>query len=473
MTLFKTLQVLTEAGLHSVPFVTPEGTELLKSFLGMSPRAWYLVVKHMVETSSALLWMRVKGEAVTSEVLVAKLLQMPKELNDESSEDTELVPEIVRVEEALGKVYLPVYAYFYHPEMNTEKIPANEDVNSGLWVWSGEEPHSSKDLVVLYYIHGGGYCFFDGVTSHLELVANMVEVMQEKLRSDGLRDAAVVAYILSYDTAPEKILPTQLQEVVKGYEFLLSQKRFPIKSDHIVVGGDSAGAALSLGFLKCLAEHDFCGDLPRPACCLAMEPCVDMSYVAARKPCDISRDILSNGMIWYCVSVLYGRPSHPGERLDTVDRPLESDDYVQKAGRFGDEEWARVRALAPDGKMEEHPLFSVARGKLDPSAFGNVPILLQIGATEALRGGVDAFATKAREAVCYEVYDRMIHVFPMFSSVIPLGQIAINRWADFVSKAIEGEKMPVGQAFAIFEDTVEPLHKQDVHPEKAAMAQAA
>mmetsp|Transcript_14139 Transcript_14139/g.13952 ORF Transcript_14139/g.13952 Transcript_14139/m.13952 type:complete len:86 (-) Transcript_14139:21-278(-) len=82
-------------------------------------------------------------------------------------------------------------------------------------------------------------------------------------------------------------------------------------------------------------------------------------------------------------------------------------------------------------------------------------------------------ATKAREAVCYEVYDRMIHVFPMFSSVIPLGQIAINRWADFVSKAIEGEKMPVGQAFAIFEDTVEPLHKQDVHPEKAAMAQAA
>lgn len=65
--------------------------------------------------------MRVKGEAVTSEVLVAKLLQMPKEvnlllinrwlhfprcfqLNDESSDDTELVPEIVRVEEALGKV---------------------------------------------------------------------------------------------------------------------------------------------------------------------------------------------------------------------------------------------------------------------------------------------------------------------------------------------------------------------------------
>ncbi|KAF4656071.1 hypothetical protein FOZ61_007219 [Perkinsus olseni] len=473
MTFFKTIEVLTQAVLDSVPFVTPEGTELMKSLLGVSLRSWYLMAKHMIEATFTLVWMLVKGEAVTGEVLVATVLQMPKEFNDESSDDSELVSEVVRVEEALCKAYLPVYAYFCHPHMRTEKIPATKEVNSGLWVWSSEEPIRSEDVVVLYYIHGGGYCFFDGVTSHLELVTNMVETMQAKLRSDGWKDATVVAYILSYDTAPKKILPTQLQEVVKGYKFLLSQDRFPVKSDHVVVGGDSAGASLSLGFLKCLAENDFCENLPRPACCLALEPCVDMAPAVARKSLDISHDILSNGMIWHCVSVLYGRPSHPGERMDTVNHPLESDSYVQKAGKFDDKEWVRVREMAPDHRMEKHPLFSVAYGKVDPQAFGNVPILLQVGGAEALRDDIDKFATEAQKGVCYEVYDRMIHVFPMFSSVIPLGQTAINRWADFVSKAIRGEKLPIGKAYAISRDRVETLDGNEMCQKEVAMAQAA
>ncbi|KAF4683475.1 hypothetical protein FOZ63_024540, partial [Perkinsus olseni] len=51
MTFFKTLEVLTQAVLDSVPFITPEGTELMKSLLGLSLRSWYLMAKHMVEAT--------------------------------------------------------------------------------------------------------------------------------------------------------------------------------------------------------------------------------------------------------------------------------------------------------------------------------------------------------------------------------------------------------------------------------------
>ncbi|KAF4658330.1 hypothetical protein FOL47_008016 [Perkinsus chesapeaki] len=465
---YKAFAVLLQAALRSIPFLTPQGTELIRSFWGVSLRAWYLMIKHLIEESIALLWMFVKREPVTGEVVVAKLLQMPKEFNDASSDDSELVPEIMRVGDALCKCYLPAYAYFRHPHMKTEEIPASDKLSSGLWVWSSDEAIKSKDVVVLYYIHGGGYCFFDGVTSHLELVTNMVETLQTRLRSDGWSNVVVVGYIINYDPAPEKILPTQLQEVVNGYEFLLSQNRFPVRSDRIVIGGDSAGGSLSLGLLKCLADNDFCHDLPRPACCLALDPCVDFSFAVARKGYDISHDILSNSMIWYCACVLYGRPSHPGERLDTMNHPLESDSYVQKAGSFNDKEWVRVREMAPDHRMEKHPLFSVAYGEVNPGAFGNVPILLQVGGSEALRGDIEHFAAgEAKKGLCYEVYDHMFHVFPMFSIVVPLGQTAITRWADFASKALEGEKLPLGKSYAISRDRVESFQ------ETAPMAQAA
>ncbi|EER09990.1 conserved hypothetical protein [Perkinsus marinus ATCC 50983] len=192
-------------------------------------------------------------------------------------------------------------------------------------------------------MHGGFLCFYDGVSTHRLFVARMVDVLQKRLREDGMDGVKVVALIVNYTLAPKAVLPTQLQEVVQGYKYILTQDRYPVEASHVVVSGDSSGGTLSLSLLKCLVCNYFAVDLPRPGCCVAMSPVVDMR------------------------------------------------------GRLG-------------------------RRSLD---------------------------------------------------VIPLGQIAINRWADFVSKAIEGEKMPVGQAFAIFEDSVEPLHKQDVHQETAAMAQAA
>ncbi|KAF4658331.1 hypothetical protein FOL47_008017 [Perkinsus chesapeaki] len=441
----------------SIPFLTPEGTELFKAFWGVSFRAWYLMVKHLIGAVVQLCWMACTGKPIKPEDVITRLIQMPDEFNEESSYDGEYLPEVMRVVEALGKVLKPAVVRLRHPKVHTEMVPATKGCNRGIWVWSSEGPVDDKEHVVLYFIHGGGYCFFDGVTSHLELATNMMETLQKKLRSDGWENVAVVAYIIEYSLAPEKIFPTQLQEVVNGYKFLLSQTRFPVKSDRIVLGGDSAGGGIELGFLKCLAGNYFCKDLPSPSSCLALNPFVDFGYSVARKSYDTSHDLLSNIMLWYCACVLYGRPSHPGERLDTMNHPLESDSYVQKAGRFNDKEWVRVREMAPGHRMDKHPLFSVIDGDLNPEAFANVPILVQAGSVEALHGDISRFADKARHSVCFEVYQDMFHVFPVFSKFVPLGQIAVNRWANFASKALKGEKLPIGKSYAVSEKRVESL----------------
>ncbi|KAF4659420.1 hypothetical protein FOL46_006603 [Perkinsus olseni] len=424
---------------------------------GVSFRAWYLMTKHFIQAFTELARMAIAGETIKGEDVVTRLIQMPDEFNDKSSSDGDFLPEVMRMIEAVGNVWKPAMVRLSHPNLVTEPISATENVNKGLWVWSSESPVDPENVVVLYFVHGGGYCFFDGFTSHLGLAVNIIEAMQAKLRGEGWKDVVVVGYIIEYSLAPEKILPTPLEELVNGYKFLLTQKRFPVKSDRIAVAGDSAGGGLELGFLKCLGGNFFCKDLPRPACCLALDPFVDFAPSAARESYDISHDFLSNIMLWYCAPAVYGRPSHPGERLDTINRPLESDECIQKAGKFDDKEWVRVREMAPDHRMDKHPLFSVVYGDVSPEAFGNVPILVQAGSVEALYDDIARFADKARESVCFEVYENMFHVFPAAAGVIPLGRTAINRWADFASKALKGEKLPLGKAYAISTERVEAL----------------
>lgn len=224
-----------------------------------------------------------------------------------------------------------------------------------------------RQYVVLYYMHGGFLCFYDGVSTHRLFVARMVDVLQKRLREDGMDGVKVVALIVNYTLAPKAVLPTQLQEVVQGYKYILTQDRYPVEASHVVVSGDSSGGTLSLSLLKCLVCNYFAVDLPRPGCCVAMSPVVDMRGRLGRRSLDVGRDVVLNSAGWYAGScALYGRPSRPRERMNLQDRPAEDDEHLRRSGKFKDAEWKRVRQLSPSGKPEDvrNHAFASYRGVL-------------------------------------------------------------------------------------------------------------
>jgi acetyl esterase/lipase len=66
----------------------------------------------------------------------------------------------------------------------------------------------------------------------------------------GYKNPALFA--LEYTLVPDAVYPTQLQEVLNGYEYVLSIAR---DSSRICVAGDSAGATLILSFLLYISDH--------------------------------------------------------------------------------------------------------------------------------------------------------------------------------------------------------------------------
>lgn len=81
---------------------------------------------------------------------------------------------------------------------------------------------------------------------YMEFLLAWVDLLKES----GYRNPALFA--LEYTLVPDAVYPTQLQETLAGYEYVLS-----IARDHtrICVGGDSAGATLMLSFLLYMTDH--------------------------------------------------------------------------------------------------------------------------------------------------------------------------------------------------------------------------
>ncbi|KAF2257952.1 Arylacetamide deacetylase-like protein [Lojkania enalia] len=112
----------------------------------------------------------------------------------------------------------------------------------GIWIIHNQQEQPD---VIVYYCHGGGFsmgsCYF-----YMEFLLAWVSLLKDA----GFRNPALFA--LEYTLVPDAVYPTQLQETLAGYEYVLSIAQ---DSPRIVVGGDSAGATLILSFLLYITEH--------------------------------------------------------------------------------------------------------------------------------------------------------------------------------------------------------------------------
>src|SRR5262245_12431959 len=110
---------------------------------------------------------------------------------------------------------------------------------------------------VLMFFHGGGYCS-GSIRSHRRLV------------TEAGRAAAIRTLAVDYRLAPEHPFPAAYDDALTAWRFLRTQG---IPAAQIAIGGDSAGAGLTLGLIGRFRD----ADEELPACAWLISPWMDLT----------------------------------------------------------------------------------------------------------------------------------------------------------------------------------------------------
>lgn len=235
-------------------------------------------------------------------------------------------------------------------------------------------PKKSKSDKVLLFIHGGGYAT-GSIRTHRAL-ASQIAI-----------HARIKALSIDYKLAPEHKFPTQIEQCVSAYQFLLDEG---YKPENIAIGGESAGGGLTGGTLNYLKDYG----IPLPACAIFMSPWLDLTASG--------RSIISN--------------KHKDPMVPYKGIPLWAKNYA------GEENLTDPYAS---------PLF----GDLT----GLCPVYIQVGECEILLSDSTRYAEKAKNAgvdVTVEVWPDMFHAWQGFWMVMPEGKAAIAKLGAFLREKL-------------------------------------
>ena len=247
-------------------------------------------------------------------------------------------------------------------------IPVAQEKFRGSWFTVG----GTSSGITLLYLHGGGYSFYP------KAYTTFIWLITQAAKSRTLA--------LDYSLAPEYRYPTQLEEALHAYRWLLESGVAP---DRLVLGGDSAGGNLTLAVL--LAARDL--KLPLPRLAIALSP-----------PTDFEAE----------------RPS--------MDRNADSD-WIDKRMLLRWADWYC------DPEQRRDPRISPQRADLS----GLPPIYIQAGEGEILYDGIKEFADRARREgadVVLESWKDMNHDFQMFGPYTPQSSEALRRIGEVVEAHI-------------------------------------
>lgn len=181
-------------------------------------------------------------------------------------------------------------------------------------IWISHNQREQPDIIV-YYCHGGGFSMGSSYF-YMEFLLAWVTLLKQA----GYKNPALFA--LEYTLVPDAIYPTQLQETLAGYEYVLSIAR---DSTRICVGGDSAGATLILSFLLYITDHPELRH-QRPGLAIMISPWVT---IISRNNRNTPSDFLSSGSL-----ELYGK-QYIGSKVP-VDDPLVSPGHCKDIKKWRD-----------------------------------------------------------------------------------------------------------------------------------------
>ena len=231
----------------------------------------------------------------------------------------------------------------------------------------------SDDRCVLIFFHGGGYCS-GSILSHRRMVT-------EAGRAAGMRTLAV-----GYRLAPEHPFPAALDDALTAWRFV---RRQDIAAGHIAVGGDSAGAGLSVALVNMLRDA---GEA-LPACAWLVSPWIDLTM--------------------------------SGSTLTTKNAidPIIHMDYL--------EELADAYLAGGMNRKDRRvsPLYA------DLSGFP--PTLIQVGSAETLLADATRFAAVLGAAdvrVTLEIWPHMIHAWHLWNAHLEPGRRALASAGAFIRR---------------------------------------
>src|ERR1700757_1276679 len=224
---------------------------------------------------------------------------------------------------------------------------------------------------VLMFFHGGGYCS-GSIQSHRRLVT-------EAGRAARMRTLAV-----AYRLAPEHPFPAAYDDALTAWRFLRDQD---IAAAHIAIGGDSAGAGLTLALIGRLRDaHE-----ELPACGWLISPWTDLTLSGSTLASKAAVDPLIHKEYLNELTEAYLR--HGMDRKDPRVSPLYAD-------------------------------------------FRNFPaMLIQVGSDETLLDDATRLAARAGAAdvaVTLEVWPHMIHAWPLWNAYLKDGHRALANAGAFI-----------------------------------------
>lgn len=245
-----------------------------------------------------------------------------------------------------------------------------EGLAGGIPTLSVTAAGATRDKVLIWF-HGGGY------------VLGSAKGFQE-LGHTLSRASGVTVVLPDYRRAPENKFPAAVDDGVAAITDLVST----YGADNVAVGGDSAGGGLTLAALIVLRDQD----VALPAAAVFISPLLDFTASGASVDLYDGKDVaVSRGSI------------------------------------------ANLREAYLQGHDPQDPLASpvfAELGGLPPSLFlvGSNEVLLD----DSLRAATAVTTGGGTAAV--SLYEDMVHVWPLFSSILPEGIQAADEAGSFLRK---------------------------------------
>lgn len=252
----------------------------------------------------------------------------------------------------------------------TEKISLNS--MQAEWII----PNNPVRDKALLYIHGGGFISGSCLTHRMHVA--------KFAKGCGIR-----SLVFDYRLAPEFPFPAAVDDCVKAYKWLLEQG---YKACNIIVGGESAGAMLTLSLLLSLKNEGL--ELPKAA--FSISPITDLSCSAKSFEYNAKNDVAPMGS-WTTWTKMYVANS------DTCN-PILSPQF---------------------GNYEGIPPLFICVGTHEIHFDDCVNI-----ANAAASFGVD---------VTFRKWDKMIHAFPLLSPLFPEAKMALQEIFEFVKRYVENK----------------------------------
>ena len=249
--------------------------------------------------------------------------------------------------------------------VSVQKISASE-INAE-WIIP-ENPVKDK---VLLYIHGGGFISGSCLTHRMHVAKFAVECRMKSL-------------VFDYRLAPEHPFPAALDDCVLVYRWLLNEG---FKPENIIVGGESAGASLTLALLLALKSENI--SLPKAA--FSISPITDLSCNAGSFTYNAKNDVapMNSWIVW-------------------------TNFYIA-------------------GNDTRNPLLSPQHGNYE----GIPPLYICVGTHEIHLDDCINVAKVARDhgvEVTLRKWEGMIHAFPLLTPLFPEAKQAFLEVCDFIKK---------------------------------------